>query len=52
MKDNAAGGPANGMDVCAVVVTYHPDAQLPARLAGVLRQVGAAGDRGQRLGRG
>jgi len=41
MKDSAAGGPANGMDVCAVVVTYHPDPQLPARLAGVLRQVGA-----------
>ncbi len=46
MKDIAAaidapGEPANGMDVCAVVVTYHPDSELPARLARVLRQVGA-----------
>jgi rhamnosyltransferase len=28
-------------DVCAVVVTYHPDPEFPARLSGILRQVGA-----------
>ena len=54
MKDSAAGGPANGMDVCAVVVTYHPDPELPARLGAALRQVGAAvivdnGSRGDEL---
>jgi rhamnosyltransferase len=33
--------PQTGADVCAVLVTYHPDATFAAQLGGVLRQVGA-----------
>jgi rhamnosyltransferase len=29
-------------DVCAILVTYHPDEELPARLGSIRRQVGAA----------
>jgi|SRR5882762_160934 len=29
----------NGKEVCAVAVTYHPDAELPARLRRILQQV-------------
>jgi rhamnosyltransferase len=28
-------------DVCALLVTYHPDAEFPVRLRGIARQVGA-----------
>jgi len=41
MKDNVPGPLRNGKDVCAVVVTYHPNCQLPARISRVLPQVGA-----------
>ena len=41
MKDNVPGPPRNGTDVCAVVVTYHPNCELPARISRVLPQVGA-----------
>jgi rhamnosyltransferase len=38
----AAPGPlASGRDVCAVLVTYHPDEGLPIRIERVLREVGA-----------
>jgi len=32
--------PIHGTDVCAIVVTYRPDAAFPARLSGVSPQVG------------
>jgi rhamnosyltransferase len=32
---------ADSKDVCAVLVTYHPDAELPTRLSTISRQVGA-----------
>jgi rhamnosyltransferase len=32
---------AKGKEVCAVLVTYHPDSELPTRTGRVLRQVGA-----------
>ncbi len=41
MKDGDPARAANAADVCAVVVTYHPDSEFPERLAGVLPQVGA-----------
>jgi rhamnosyltransferase len=31
---------ASGKEVCAVAVTYHPDADLPQRFSRILRQVG------------
>lgn len=31
---------ASGQEVCAVAVTYHPDADLPQRFSRILRQVG------------
>ena len=31
----------NGQDVCAIAVTYHPDAQFPLRVERALREVGA-----------
>ncbi len=42
MTDLGPMRPTNARDVCAIVVTYHPDPELPARLGAVLRQVGAA----------
>jgi rhamnosyltransferase len=33
--------PASGKSVCAVLVTYHPDPDLPARVNRILAQVGA-----------
>jgi rhamnosyltransferase len=33
--------PVSGQQVCAVVVTYHPDAEFPARVNRILTQVGA-----------
>jgi rhamnosyltransferase len=41
MNDRAAGPPTNANEVCAVVVTYHPDPDFPARQSRLLRQVGA-----------
>ncbi len=35
------GQRANGNDVCAIAVTYHPDSEFPARLSRILRQVSA-----------
>src|SRR5271169_4782555 len=41
MKDGDPAPAANATDVCAVVVTYHPDSEFPERLARILPQVGA-----------
>jgi len=41
MESSTPSSPANGKDVCAIVVTYHPDSDAPARIGRVLRQVGA-----------
>ena|ERR1700730_9782349 len=41
MKDSELGRVANGKELCAIVVTYHPDSELPVRLSRVLRQVAA-----------
>jgi rhamnosyltransferase len=41
MKDGDPARAANATDVCAVVVTYHPDSEFPERLARILPQVGA-----------
>jgi rhamnosyltransferase len=34
-------GLTSGQDVCAITVTYHPDADFPARSERILREVGA-----------
>jgi rhamnosyltransferase len=41
MESNEPSWLATEKDVCVIVVTYHPDSELPARIARVLRQVGA-----------
>jgi rhamnosyltransferase len=41
MNEGASDLPIQGADVCAVVVTYHPDAGLPNRLSSVSAQAGA-----------
>ncbi len=41
MKDSEPVQLTNGKEVCAIVVTYHPSSEFPARLSRVLRQVGA-----------
>ncbi len=41
MQDRVPGGVTNGKDICAIAVTYHPDAEFPARISRILRQVGA-----------
>src|ERR1700731_1621571 len=41
MKGSAPGELRTGNDVCAIVVTYHPDAELPERLSRILFQVRA-----------
>ena len=41
MKDGVPDSLTNGKDICAIVVTYHPDAEFPARITRILRQVGA-----------
>jgi rhamnosyltransferase len=41
MKEAVAGGLKNANDVCAIVVTYHPDPELPGRLRRILQQVSA-----------
>jgi rhamnosyltransferase len=40
MKDSAADRLPIGRDICAIVVTYHPDAELPGRLSRILHQLG------------
>jgi rhamnosyltransferase len=40
MDMTPAGRPMDGIDVCAIVVTYHPDAAVPNRLNSLLLQVG------------
>src|SRR5258708_730538 len=40
MSDRVPDQPIHGTDVCAIVVTYRPDAAFPARLSGVSPQVG------------
>jgi rhamnosyltransferase len=40
MKDRVPDLPIPGTDVCAVVITYHPDSAFPTRLSGVSAQVG------------
>lgn len=39
MTGSAQDRLASGSDVCAVVVTYHPDAELPTRVSRILGQV-------------
>jgi rhamnosyltransferase len=41
MQDRVPGDHTNGKDICAIAVTYHPDAEFPARINRILRQVGA-----------
>jgi rhamnosyltransferase len=41
MKDAVADELTNRQDVCAITVTFHPDAQFPLRVERILRQVGA-----------
>jgi rhamnosyltransferase len=41
MKDGEPARAAKATDVCAVVVTYHPDGEFPGRVARILPQVGA-----------
>jgi rhamnosyltransferase len=41
MKDGDRARAANATDVCAIVVTYHPDGEFPDRLGRILPQVGA-----------
>ena len=41
MIDATPGQPRACRDVCAVVVTYHPDSGLPSRLSRIAPQVGA-----------
>ena len=41
MKDGDPARATNATDVCAVVVTYHPDSEFPERLARILPQVSA-----------
>ncbi len=41
MRDSVTGAPTKGEDVCAIAVTYHPDAGFPARAALILREAGA-----------
>lgn len=41
MRDPMADELTNGQDVCAITVTYHPDANFPLRVERTLREVGA-----------
>jgi rhamnosyltransferase len=41
MENAIADELIDGQDVCAITVTYHPDAKLPLRVERTLRQVGA-----------
>lgn len=41
MEDAMPDELTNGQDVCAITVTYHPDAEFPMRSERILREVGA-----------
>jgi len=41
MPDRVPEHPASGKEVCSVLVSYHPDADLPGRLARILNETGA-----------
>jgi len=41
MQDRVPDGHTNGKDICAIAVTYHPDAEFPTRIKRILPQVGA-----------
>jgi rhamnosyltransferase len=41
MQDSVPGRQRSGKEICAVVVTYHPDAEFPTRIDRILQQVGA-----------
>ncbi len=41
MKDSEPGQPTHGETVCAIAVTYHPDAGFPERAARILREADA-----------
>src|SRR5258707_8225261 len=41
MNNSEPSRPPDGRDVCAIVVTYHPDSEVPDRIDRILRQVGA-----------
>jgi rhamnosyltransferase len=41
LNDESPKAPLHGSDVCAIVVAYHPDAALAARLSRIAPQVGA-----------
>src|ERR1700733_12732251 len=41
LNDESPNAPLHGSDVCAIVVTYHPDAALAVRLGRIAPQVGA-----------
>jgi rhamnosyltransferase len=41
MQDSVPGQQRSGKDICAVVVTYHPDTEFPTRIDRILQQVGA-----------
>ncbi len=38
---SSINGLESGRQVCAILVSYHPDAELPRRVAGILEQAGA-----------
>lgn len=41
MNGSLGAGPESGRQVCAILVSYHPDAELPRRAARILVQAGA-----------
>ncbi len=41
MTGSVVEGLESGRQVCAILVSYHPDAELPRRVAGILGQAGA-----------
>ncbi len=41
MTGSVGAGLESGGQVCAILVTYHPDAELPARVTRILEQAGA-----------
>ena len=41
MTGSAGAGVESGSQVCAILVSYHPDAELPRRAARILEQAGA-----------
>jgi rhamnosyltransferase len=41
MTGSGCAGPETGRQVCAILVSYHPDAELPRRAVHILEQVGA-----------